>query len=88
MKKAFRFLAFVLAMVTLALSFTGCGKKDDEKDSDYYRAQNGLTWEGDHVSLDSVIGEYTEDAYEGISSGKYPSGMEDIIKDYFKNLND
>lgn len=64
------------------------GKKDDEKDSDYYRAQNGLTWEGDHVSLDSVIGEYTEDAYEGISSGKYPSGMEDIIKDYFKNLND
>jgi hypothetical protein len=34
-----------------------------------------------------VIGNYTKDAYDGISSGKYPSGMEDVIKDYFENLN-
>ena len=53
-----------------------------------YRAQNGMVWEGDHVSLDSVISDYTKDAYEGLSTGKYPSGMEDVIKDYFKNLSE
>ena len=64
------------------------GKKDGNDNSDYYRAENGLAWEGDHVSLDSVIGEYTKDAYEGIANGKYPSGMEEVIKDYFQTLND
>lgn len=64
------------------------GNKTGSDDSDYYRAQNGLAWEGDHVSLDSVIADYTQDAYDGISSGKYPSGMENVIKDYFQNLND
>lgn len=64
------------------------GEKTGKNNSDYYRAQNGLTWEGDHVSLDSVIADYTKNAYEGISSGRYPSGMENVIKDYFKNLNE
>lgn len=63
------------------------GDKTGKNNSDYYRAQNGLTWEGDHVSLDSVIADYTQSAYEGISAGRYPSGMENVIKDYFKNLN-
>jgi hypothetical protein len=64
------------------------GQKNGDDNSDYYRAQNGLAWEGSHVSLDSVVGQYTQDAYDGIASGKYPSGMEDVIKDYFKNLNE
>jgi hypothetical protein len=64
------------------------GEKTGDDNSDYYRAQNGLAWEGSHVSLDSVVGQYTQDAYDGIASGKYPSGMEDVIKDYFKNLNE
>ena len=64
------------------------GNKTGSENSDYYRAQNGLAWEGDHVSLDSVVGDYTKDAYEGISSGKYPSGMEPVIRDYFENLNE
>ena len=64
------------------------GNKTGDGDGDSYRAQNGLVWEGDHVSLDSVIGDYTKNAYEGISSGRYPSGMEDVIKDYFKNLSE
>lgn len=64
------------------------GNKTGNENGDSYRAQNGLVWEGDHVSLDSVIGDYTKDAYEGISSGRYPSGMEDVIKDYFKNLSE
>ena len=64
------------------------GNKTGGENGDSYRAQNGLVWEGNHVSLDSVIGDYTKDAYEGISSGRYPSGMEDVIKDYFKNLSE
>lgn len=64
------------------------GDKTGKNNSDYYRAQNGLTWEGNHVRLDSVIADYTKNAYEGISSGRYPSGMENVIKDYFKNLNE
>lgn len=64
------------------------GNKTGDENGDSYRAQNGLVWEGDHVSLDSVISDYTKDAYEGISSGRYPSGMEDVIKDYFKNLSE
>ncbi len=64
------------------------GNKTGDSNGDTYRAQNGLVWEGDHVSLDSVIGDYTKNAYEGISSGRYPSGMEDVIKDYFKNLSE
>lgn len=64
------------------------GNKTGNENGDSYRAQNGMVWEGDHVSLDSVISDYTKDAYEGLSSGKYPSGMEDVIKDYFKNLSE
>jgi len=61
--------------------------KNGEQDSDYYRQQNGLAWEGDHVDYSSVIGEYTDSAYEGIANGRYPSGMESVIRDYFENLN-
>ena len=63
------------------------GNKGDSKDSDYYRAKNGLAWEGEHVSVDSVIGDYTKDAYESIASGRYPKGMESVIREYFQSLN-
>lgn len=64
------------------------GNKTGGENGDSYRAQNGLVWEGNHVSLDSVISDYTKDAYEGIEAGRYPSGMEEVIKDYFKNLSE
>lgn len=63
------------------------GNKNGDQDSDYFRQQNGLAWEGEHVDYSSVIGEYTDSAYEGIANGKYPSGMESVIRDYFENLN-
>ena len=63
------------------------GDKNGDQDSDYYRQQNGLAWTGDHVDYSSVIGEYTDSAYEGIANGKYPSGMENVIRDYFETLN-
>lgn len=55
--------------------------------SEYFQAQNGLSWEGTHMSHEAVIGSYEQNAYEGIAAGKYPSGMEEIIKAYFSNFN-
>ncbi|MDE6675659.1 MAG: pectinesterase, partial [Acetatifactor sp.] len=63
------------------------GEKVGDENSQYFRQQNGLAWEGEHVDYNSVIGEYTDSAYEGIASGRYPSGMENVIRDYFENLN-
>ena len=63
------------------------GNKNGDRNSDYYRDQNGLAWEGDHVEYSAVIGEYTDSAYEGIANGKYPEGMESVIRDYFEQLN-
>lgn len=55
--------------------------------SEYFRAQNGLNWEGEHTSYEQVIGSYEQNAYEGIAANRYPSGMEDIIKEYFASFN-
>ncbi|MBR4084412.1 MAG: hypothetical protein IKK33_09040 [Lachnospiraceae bacterium] len=63
------------------------GNASSHEDSDYFRTQNGLSWEGNHVSHEAVIGSYEENAYEGIAAGRYPSGMEDVIKDYFASFN-
>ena len=63
------------------------GNASDHEDSDYFRTQNGLSWEGNHVSHEAVIGSYEKNAYEGIAAGRYPSGMEDVIKDYFASFN-
>lgn len=63
------------------------GNKYGDDHSDYIRQQNGLAWEGEHVDYNSVIGQYTDSAYEGIVSGRYPVGMESVIRDYFENLN-
>ena len=63
------------------------GQKNGNQDSDYFRQENGLAWEGEHVEYSSVIQEYTDQAYEGITNGRYPSGMENVIKDYFESLN-
>lgn len=63
------------------------GNAQGHENSDFFRAQNGLSWEGEHISHEAVIGSYEQNAYEGISAGKYPSGMEDIIKEYFASFN-
>jgi len=62
------------------------GSAGGHEDSEYFRAQNGLSWEGEHVSHEAVIGSYQERAYEGIAAGRYPSGMEDVIKEYFSGF--
>lgn len=63
------------------------GNAVDHDDSEYFYAQNGLSWEGTHMSHEAVIGSYEQNAYDGIAAGKYPSGMEDVIKEYFSSFN-
>ena len=63
------------------------GNAVDHDASEYFHAQNGLSWEGTQMSHEAVIGSYAQNAYEGIAAGKYPSGMEEIIKEYFSNFN-
>ncbi|MCM1327152.1 MAG: DUF4175 domain-containing protein [Bacteroidales bacterium] len=63
------------------------GSAVDHDNSDYFRAQNGLAWEGTHISPEAVLGSYERHAYEGIATGRYPSGMEDVIKEYFASFN-
>lgn len=63
------------------------GNADGHELSEYFRAQTGLNWEGAHTSYEAAIGSYEQNAYEGIAAGRYPSGMEDIIKEYFSSFN-
>lgn len=63
------------------------GVANGHEDSDFFRTQNGLSWEGNHVSHEAVIGSYEQNAYEGIAAGRYPSGMEEVIKEYFASFN-
>ena len=63
------------------------GNAANHDTSEYFFAQNGLSWEGTHISHEAVIGSYEQNAYEGIAAGRYPSGMEDIIKEYFASFN-
>lgn len=62
------------------------GSASNHEDSDYFRTQNGLNWEGEHISHEAVIGSYEKKAYEGISAGRYPEGMEEVIKGYFSSF--
>ena len=62
------------------------GNAVNHNDSEYFRNQNGLSWEGTHISHETVIGSYEQNAYEGIAAGRYPSGMEDVIKEYFSSF--
>lgn len=63
------------------------GNAVNHEDSVYFRAQNGLSWEGTHMSYEAVLGSYEQKAYEGIAAGRYPSGMEEVIKQYFSSFN-
>ncbi|MCM1182427.1 MAG: hypothetical protein NC337_03530 [Roseburia sp.] len=63
------------------------GNAANHDTSEYFFAQNGLSWEGTHMSHEAVIGSYEQNAYEGIAAGRYPGGMEDIIKEYFASFN-
>lgn len=63
------------------------GDATNHDTSQYFKTQNGLSWEGERISYETVIGSYEQNAYEGIAADRYPSGMEDVIKEYFASFN-
>ena len=71
----------------IAYSGNLTGNAVNHDSSEYFRAQNGLGWEGEHRTYESVIGSYEQKAYEGIAAGRYPSSMEEVIKQYFSSFN-
>lgn len=54
-----------------------------------YVIQGGdsLTWSGNSVDYNQVIGEYSKQALSQISNSDYPAGVQDIVKSYFEELN-
>ena len=63
------------------------GNATNHDTSQYFKTQNGMSWEGERIPYESVIGSYEQNAYEGIAADRYPSGMEDVIKEYFSSFN-
>lgn len=63
------------------------GNASNHDTSQYFKTQNGMSWEGERIPYESVIGSYEQNAYEGIAADRYPSGMEDVIKEYFSSFN-
>lgn len=47
----------------------------------------GLTWSGEKVNYDAIIGEYTKKAYARMENNEVPKGMEEIVKGYFEGIN-
>ena len=47
----------------------------------------GLTWSGEKVNYDEVVGEYTKEAYSRMENNEVPKGMEDVVKQYFEGIN-
>ena len=49
--------------------------------------QGGEAWAGTSVNYQQVIGDYSQNAYNRVESSNYPSGVQDIVKSYFEELN-
>lgn len=48
---------------------------------------SALTYAGQSVGYDQVIGDYSADAYQQIEQAQIPDGMKDLVKNYFSALN-
>lgn len=48
---------------------------------------SALTYAGQSVGYDQVIGDYSDNAYRQIEQAQIPDGMKDLVKDYFSALN-
>lgn len=49
--------------------------------------KGGEAWAGTSVDYQQVIGDYSQNAYSKVESTNYPSGVQDIVKSYFEELN-
>lgn len=62
------------------------GKKNGDAKITEKSGQTGSASEGIKADLDSVIGEYSNEAYAKAESNKVPSAMKDIVKEYFSGF--
>lgn len=62
------------------------GKKNGDATITEKSGQKGGASEGIKADLDSVIGDYSSEAYAKVKSNKVPSAMKDIVKEYFSGF--
>ncbi|MBQ8148329.1 MAG: hypothetical protein IJ040_06025 [Lachnospiraceae bacterium] len=62
------------------------GKVNTESGSATYQ-KGGEAWAGTSVDYQQVVGDYSQNAYSKVESSNYPSGVQDIVKSYFEELN-
>lgn len=62
------------------------GKKNGDAKITEKGGQKGGASEGMKADLESVIGEYSKEAYAKADSNKVPSAMKDIVKEYFSGF--
>lgn len=62
------------------------GKKNGDAKITQKSGQKGGASGGIKADLDSVIGDYSSEAYAKVESNKVPSAMKDIVKEYFSGF--
>ena len=50
------------------------------------KSSDSLTWAGNSVNYNQVVGNYAAQAYSNLESSNIPSSMKDIVKAYFEGL--
>ena len=50
------------------------------------KSSDSLTWAGNSVNYNQVIGNYANQAYSNLENSNIPSSMKDIVKAYFEGL--
>ncbi len=63
------------------------GQSNSSGTSYLTESEQTITWTGESVDYNQVIGEYTNQAYTGMESSNIPDSMKDLIRDYFTELN-
>lgn len=63
--------------------------KGTASQGEQYKQHGGpsVTWSGNKVDYQSVIGDYQNRAYQRIEGGNYPADVQETIKGYFESLN-
>lgn len=64
---------------------TGTGNSGS---SQYEKGSQSQGFRGEKVDYDSVLGSYSQAAYDRLSAGGIPEGMENVVKNYFDGLNE
>jgi hypothetical protein len=62
------------------------GQKNNSGSTDQITTDKSQSVRGNSVTYDQVIGEYKQQALDNIDSSDIPTGMKDLIKDYFTSL--